>query len=58
MSWIISSIWLWDLWKYHRDPKPKVSFDKDKENTVSLAATQDIEMKNNENTGDPDPTST
>merc|ERR1719474_254042 len=28
MSWIISAIWLWDLWRYHRNSKAKVSFDK------------------------------
>ena len=35
MSWAISTIWLWDLWTYHRDSKGKVSFDK--QNSVSQA---------------------
>ena len=45
MSWIISAIWLWDLWKYHRDSKAKVAFDKQNSTSQDQNASPEEQAK-------------
>eukprot|EP00486_Rosalina_sp_Unknown_P009666 CAMPEP_0201589768 /NCGR_PEP_ID=MMETSP0190_2-20130828/170552_1 /ASSEMBLY_ACC=CAM_ASM_000263 /TAXON_ID=37353 /ORGANISM="Rosalina sp." /LENGTH=83 /DNA_ID=CAMNT_0048044607 /DNA_START=206 /DNA_END=457 /DNA_ORIENTATION=- len=59
VSWIMTSVWLWDLWKFHRDSNALVLFHRedghdDNDATNNEEQEEDIEMdtQSTDNTAD------